>query len=266
MQVRILASILLATTVSFAADIKLPVLKVGDTWYTNVTVTKASATDIYFQHSKGMGNAKLKNLDSDTQKLFKFDATKAAEAEKSQAQADYAYRTQLSKSPPSTPRPAATATQPLPDLGTIAPADIVVRDISAKSVRGQPAPKMVIEKWLTTPPVMLGKFVMIDFWATWCGPCRRSIPDINKLHARFKDQMVIIGLSDEEEAEVRAMKSPVIDYYMAIDRSESMKSALAVRGIPHAIIIDPQGIVRFEGHPAYLNERNVAGLLAKYSK
>ena len=63
MQVRFLALFLLAATVSFAADVRLPVLKVGDTWYTNVTITKASATDIYFQHSKGMGNAKLKNLD-----------------------------------------------------------------------------------------------------------------------------------------------------------------------------------------------------------
>jgi hypothetical protein len=45
-----------------------------------------------------------------------------------------------------------------------------------------------------------------------------------------------------------------------------MKSAVGVRGIPHALILDPNGVVRFEGHPGYLNERNVAGLLAKYSQ
>jgi cytochrome c biogenesis protein CcmG/thiol:disulfide interchange protein DsbE len=264
MQLRISATLLLVAMLSYGADVKLSLLKVGDTYYTNVVITKASATDIYFQHSRGMGNAKLKNLDAEAQKLFKYDPAKASEAEKNQAQANYAYHSSATKISPTTRTPASQSAQPAGDEH-VKPADIPVARIHAKSVRGEPAPKMVIEKWLSGQPVMIGKFVMIDFWATWCGPCRQSIPEINKLHAKFKDQMVIIGLSDEEENEVRAMKTPVIDYYKAIDRSANMKNALAIQGIPHAIIIDPKGIVRFEGHPAYLNEQNVAGLIAKYS-
>jgi len=61
------------------------------------------------------------------------------------------------------------------------------------------------------------------------------------------------------------MKSPKTDYYIASDTSANMKTAVGVRGIPHAMILDPNGVVRFEGHAGYLNERNVAGLLAKYS-
>jgi cytochrome c biogenesis protein CcmG/thiol:disulfide interchange protein DsbE len=62
------------------------------------------------------------------------------------------------------------------------------------------------------------------------------------------------------------MKSPKMDYAVASDTAGTMSNAMSVRGIPHAIILDPQGIVRFEGHPAYLNEKNLAGLLAKYAK
>ena len=54
---------------------------------------------------------------------------------------------------------------------------------------------MGVEKWLTDAPDLNGKFVLVDMWATWCGPCRRSIPHLNELYAKFKDRLVVIGLS-----------------------------------------------------------------------
>src|SRR2546422_7329748 len=70
-----------------AAEVKLPTLKVGEEVYTDVTVTSATVTDIYFSHSRGIGNAKLKNLDAELQKKFHFDPAKAEEKEQQQAQA-----------------------------------------------------------------------------------------------------------------------------------------------------------------------------------
>jgi cytochrome c biogenesis protein CcmG, thiol:disulfide interchange protein DsbE len=137
--------------------------------------------------------------------------------------------------------------------------------ISAASFLGKAPPPLVVKKWLTPEPKTDGKFVLVDFWATWCGPCRQSIPHLNQLQAKFKDQLVVIGLSDETEAEVRKMKSPKMNYAVGIDPSNTTGRAMSVRGIPHAIIIDPKGIVRFEGHPNYLNEKNLAGLMAKYA-
>lgn len=65
----------------------------------------------------------------------------------------------------------------------------------------------------------------------------------------FKDDLVIIGLSDEPAEKVKTQKNPAIEYYNAIDTKKRTKSFLQVRGIPHCILVDPQGIVRWEGFP-----------------
>lgn len=119
----------------------------------------------------------------------------------------------------------------------------------ADSFLGKPAPKFQAETWLTDAPDCSGKYVLIDFWATWCGPCRKAIPELNAIHRKFADRLVVIGMSDEPEEEVRAMKAPKIQYFSAVDTQARMKKALGVRGIPHVIIMDPKGIVRWEGYP-----------------
>ena len=123
------------------------------------------------------------------------------------------------------------------------------KPLYAKSYLNQKAPELVVEKWITPQPDTKGKFVLLDFWATWCPPCRRTIPDLNALHHKFQDKLVVIGISDEEEAEVRKMKEPKIDYALAIDTQARTKSEMEVKGIPHVILMDPSGIVRWEGYP-----------------
>ena len=138
----------------------------------------------------------------------------------------------------------------------------------AKSFLNQKAPELTVEKWLTPQPDTTGKFVLVDFWATWCGPCRKAIPELNELQKQFKDQLVVIGISSETEEKVKAMKAPVIEYTSAIDTKKTMNKALEVQGIPHVILIDPQGIVRWEGFPLLegheLTADVVKGLIEKY--
>lgn len=119
----------------------------------------------------------------------------------------------------------------------------------ARSFLWEPAPEFVVEKWLTPEPDMQGKYILIEYWATWCGPCRRSIPLLNDIHHRFKDRLIVIGISDQPEETVRALKDPKIEYHVAIDTQTRMKTALGVTGIPHVIILEPKGYVVWEGFP-----------------
>jgi len=242
-------------TAAHGADVKLTRLQTPDGTFTNVSVTSSTATDIYFSHTGGMGNAKLRDLDPTTQKLFNYDPAKSSAAADNQAAAHAAYQKQVATEKPVTRKEKTEA------------ADVIIKvpSISAKSFLGARAPELQVEKWLTPTPLTTRKFVLVDFWATWCGPCKKSIPHLNEIAERFRNDLVVVGISDESEATVRKMKSPEMKYSVAIDTKARMLQEVQVRGIPHAVLIDPYGVVRFEGHPAYLTEQGLTGLIKRYA-
>jgi thiol-disulfide isomerase/thioredoxin len=138
----------------------------------------------------------------------------------------------------------------------------------ASSVLNQKAPELVVEKWISAQPETKGKFVLIDFWATWCGPCRKYIPTLNNFHEKFGDKLAVIGLSDEPAETVEKFENPKIKYSEAIDTKATLKNALQVKGIPHVILISPKGVVIWEGFPLLdnhqLTEDVLKGLMEKY--
>lgn len=140
----------------------------------------------------------------------------------------------------------------------------------AKSFIGEKAPKLEVEEWLGETPEMEGKLVLIDFWATWCGPCRKAIPKLNDWHEKYGDQLVVIGISDERAETVRKFNKPEIHYYNAIDTQARTKKAVEVKGIPHVMILDPDGVVVWEGFPFLnghaLTEDVLKDLIQKHGK
>jgi thiol-disulfide isomerase/thioredoxin len=147
---------------------------------------------------------------------------------------------------------AATVLACLPTLGA---------DAAAAHI-GDAAPPLNIAYWAKGTPVDLAKakgkeVVVVEFWATWCGPCLQSIPHLTEMQKHFKSKgVVFVGISDEDQATVATFVKKMgdkMDYVVAVDNQkktgEGYMKAFDIRGIPHAFVVGKEGSVLWQGHP-----------------
>ncbi len=131
---------------------------------------------------------------------------------------------------------------------------------SARDLQGESAPQFHVERWITDRPQMRDRVIVLEFWATWCGPCRNAIPHLNQLQRAFPREATVIGVSDEgyrsfEQGRLRHnLRDRDFEYALAIDSDARMKNAFGVRGIPHTAVISRDGVVRWQGHPSRLQQ------------
>jgi thiol-disulfide isomerase/thioredoxin len=148
---------------------------------------------------------------------------------------------------------------------------------------GDPAPKLAVGKWIQGEPVTEyshDKVYLVEFWATWCGPCKASIPHLNELHHKYADQgLVVIGQNilepKQEGAEpfVKGMGDKM-SYRVAIDSVpqgadfheggmvKTWMVPAAQRGIPFGVLVDKTGTVAWIGNPGSLTDAMVEQVLA----
>ena len=141
---------------------------------------------------------------------------------------------------------------------------------------GSPMPPMTVvwssDESVTSLSDHLGKVVVLDFWATWCGPCIMSFPNVEKLRQRYEGyDVVIVGVtsvqgthypkrggsvnvqgnpSREFELMGEFMQEHAMSWDVVFTEQSVFNPAFGVQGIPHVAIIDPEGKVRHNGlHP-----------------
>jgi thiol-disulfide isomerase/thioredoxin len=141
---------------------------------------------------------------------------------------------------------------------------------SHQALEGKPMPALNVTGWINgevKPADMKGKVVLVDFYATWCGPCMASIPHNNELLEKYKDKgLVIVGVctsSRGQESMANVVNQKGIKYPSARDPQLTSEKAWRVQYYPTYALIDRKGIVRIIGlQPPYV-ERAVQKLLAE---
>jgi len=121
-------------------------------------------------------------------------------------------------------------------------------------VVGQTPPEIKLDEWISAQPDIAGKPILLEFWATWCPPCRKSIPHLNEIYGKYKDKgLVIIGVSDEDPATVKEFqKGTPMNYANGV--SKDLVQKYGVNGIPHAFLIGKDGKLLWHGHPMQLTD------------
>jgi thiol-disulfide isomerase/thioredoxin len=135
---------------------------------------------------------------------------------------------------------------------------------------GSPAPAIKVEKWVKGTPVTAfetGKVYVVEFWATWCGPCKVAMPHLSELARKFTNKVTFTGVSVLEQGEDTTKKVEAfvknmgdnMGYNVCADGSAAFMAAnwLAAAGesgIPCTFVIDGGGKVAWIGHPNKLEE------------
>jgi thiol-disulfide isomerase/thioredoxin len=114
---------------------------------------------------------------------------------------------------------------------------------------GQPPPALDLARISGTEAITLeglsGHVVVLDFWATWCGPCRAVAPYLDAMYRRHRARgLSVVGLSPEPDALIRQfIASRPVDYTIARDVGQTVRT-YGVRGIPTIVVLDRSGQVR----------------------
>lgn len=136
---------------------------------------------------------------------------------------------------------------------------------------GDKAPPVKVKKWVVgkgiTPDKPDGKTVyVVEFWATWCGPCLQTIPHLNELHQRLKRKGVAIaGITAEGERKVAAFaRKHKMQYNVGVDDNRATHALYmkGVPGIPHAFVVGRDGKIAWHGHPMGGMDRIINSLVS----
>ena len=148
---------------------------------------------------------------------------------------------------------------------------IVTAGETTKPKPGENPPPLGLETVLQAPrgsrpswTALKGKVVVLEFWATWCGPCIAAIPHLNELADKFKDEPIqFIAITDQDEKVVRPfLQKRPMHAWVGLDTDKSVFEDYGITSIPCTVVVDKKGIIAAITHPTFLTEEHLKDLLA----
>lgn len=139
---------------------------------------------------------------------------------------------------------------------------------------GQPAPGFSLSTLRGDKTVNLqdyqGKVVYLDFWASWCAPCRTSFPLLNELYKKYKDKgfvVVAVNLDEDKAKADKFLQDIPVDFTVLHDASGGLADQYVVESMPTSFIVDQKGVVQHVHHGFVSDdikaiEQKVTGLLS----
>ena len=140
-------------------------------------------------------------------------------------------------------------------VGTIACPEAVGAADASHPLIGNPSPSFAVDsvngKGKVSTAGLSGKVVIVDFWATWCEPCKKSFPKLQDLNARYKaDGLAVVGVSeDDDKGGIKEFANSFgADFPLLWDSDKSIAGKWEPGSMPATFIIDRKGLVRFMHH------------------
>jgi len=140
---------------------------------------------------------------------------------------------------------------------------------------GDKIPNIIIRDYIKNEPPdkkLEGKYILLEFWATWCEQCLKELPKINSLAEKYsnRDDVIFISITDESPKKARTVfkKHNFSSIVVCDDTSEIHKifiwnDAEGSYSIPKTILIDPKGIIKWKGSTMKLNPELFAKFLSQ---
>jgi len=131
---------------------------------------------------------------------------------------------------------------------------IAASSLAASDLAGQAAPDFVL-KSSTGENLRLSEYrgdvVMINFWATWCGPCRQEMPLLNDLFNRYQRvgfSLLGVNIDDDSRRAMQMVEDLGVDFPVLFDETKAVSKLYQVEAMPVTVIVDREGIVRYVHH------------------
>ena len=127
---------------------------------------------------------------------------------------------------------------------------------------GAPLPSMQNKGLEGALPELKGKVVLVDFWASWCGPCKKAMPELNTFHREYGGKgLVVLGVNMDDKAadKDRFVAANPVEFPLVRDARHEYVKTIEPKSMPTTLLVDKKGVVRFV-HNGFKGEKTSAAL------